>query len=304
MQTVKPFLSYADQVKQLKSRGMLFKDPEAAVQQLSVLHYYRLSAYWHSMREPDSETFRPGTSFELVMDIYRFDERIRAAISTDLARIESAMRALIGHYLGKVDPLIHTKPELLSSLAHNPNKKHSPITKYEEWYRRYKRALHNNRHEEFVKHHRKHWGGNLPIWVAVEIMDWGMLSHLYEIAPPAAAKRVAQKCHLSDAQLLSWLKCLNILRNQAAHNDRIVNRNFTMRPKRPDDPRLPKLTDEDYNRAFGQLTLVQYLLKELKLPGGELLPSVLDDFPDNDLIPFERMGAPKDWRSNTFWAVD
>lgn len=300
MQTVKPFLSYADQVKQLKSRGMLFKDSEAAVHQLSVLHYYRLSAYWHSMREPNSENFKPGTSFELVMDIYRFDEQIRAAIFTDVARIESAMRALIGHYLGQVNPLIHTRPGLLSN-TRKKNRANQEKTNYEFWFQRYQRGVRNNQKEEFVKHHLEEYGGKLPIWVAVETMDWGTLSCLYEMAPLYAGRNIAKKCRLNSAQLGSWLKCLNILRNLAAHHDRIVNRNFTRRPRLPDDPRLPQI---DYNRAFGQLTLIQYLLKELRLPGGELLPSVLDDFPHNDLIPFERMGAPKDWRSNTFWAVD
>lgn len=301
MQTVKPFVSYEDQVKKLKSRGMSFKDPETAVHQLSVLNYYRLSAYWHSMRQIGSESFRPGTSFDLVIDLYRFDEQIRAAIFTDLTRIELAIRALIGYYLGRVNPLIHTRPDQLSNEARMRNRINPRETNYLFWQERYERGVRNNKKEEFVRHHLEEYGGKLPIWVAVETMDWGTLSGLYDMAPTYAGGNIAKKCRLNSAQLGSWLKCLNILRNLAAHHDRIVNRNFTRRPKLPADPRLPQI---DYNRAFGQLTLIQYLLKELRLPGRELLPSVLETFPDNDLIPFEKMGAPKDWRSNPFWAVD
>ena len=102
MDQVKPFLSYKQQIELLARRGMSVKNFDQAAHQLELLNYYRLSGYWHSMRALDRETgrslnvFRPGASFELVLDLYHFDEQLRDSVFTVLGRIELAMRALIG----------------------------------------------------------------------------------------------------------------------------------------------------------------------------------------------------------------
>lgn len=102
MHQVKPFRSYWQQVELLQSRGMHVDDPDKAAHQLAVLNYYRLSGYWHSMRVIDRNTkeslsiFRPGASFDLAVALYDFDEQLRNAAFAGLARIELAMRALIG----------------------------------------------------------------------------------------------------------------------------------------------------------------------------------------------------------------
>ncbi|WP_267911299.1 Abi family protein [Corynebacterium macginleyi] len=46
--------------------------------------------------------------------------------------------------------------------------------------------------EDFVSHHKSKYGGTLPIWAAVEIMDWGMLSYLYGMSPNIVRKRIAE----------------------------------------------------------------------------------------------------------------
>ena len=86
---------------------------------------------------------------------------------------------------------------------------------HEVWLRKYQSALKASK-EDFVAHHKSKYGGTLPIWAAVEIMDWGMLSYLYGMSPNIVRKRIAQPCDLTGPQLESWLKSLNILRNYAA----------------------------------------------------------------------------------------
>nr|WP_297589433.1 Abi family protein [uncultured Mobiluncus sp.] len=303
---VKPFLSYKQQIELLARRGMSVKNFDQAAHQLELLNYYRLSGYWHSMRALDRETgrsldvFRPGASFELVLDLYHFDEQLRDSVFTVLGRIELAMRALIGHQLGAINPLIHLDAARMGAPAcqryHN-----SSGNAHEVWLTKYDTALQASR-EEFVEHHRRQYAGKLPIWAAVEVMDWGMLSHLYRMAPNRARNEIAAKCRLRAPQLESWLKCLNIVRNYSAHHARMFNRVFDIKPKLPKDPRLTAVS-RCSNRAFGQLTLAQYLLHELQLSGTETLPSVLKKFPHNNLVPFSRLGAPENWQENPLWAT-
>lgn len=209
------------------------------------------------------------------------------------------MRALIGHYLGEVDPLIYSKPELLGGSAGLPARSGSTETVHEAWLRKFESALKMSR-EDFVAHHNECYDGVLPVWVAVEVMDWGMLSHLYRMAPNWTRKKIADVCQLTAPQMESWLKCLNILRNYSAHHARLFNRVFDIKPKLSRDERFNMIRGVK-NRVFGQLTLLRYLHAELDLPGESRLPEVLGTFPHSDLVPFSRIGAPADWYEHSLW---
>ncbi|NMX04489.1 Abi family protein [Mobiluncus mulieris] len=303
MSTVKQFFDYTEQVAHLISRGMVVENPDLAKHQLTTLSYYRLSGYWHSMRMIDSTTgtilsaFRPGASFELVLSLYAFDEQLRQAIYADLAGIELAMRALLGHELGKIDPLIHLDEDNLGAPAHQHRGRLR--TDYQIWLDKYQTAVAGSR-EEFVLHHQEHYGGLLPIWAAVEIMDWGMLSRLYRMAPTKARNEIADVCHLRAPQLESWLKSLNIVRNRTAHHSRVFNRVFDIKPKLPDDACFDDIRGRT-NRVFAQLTLIRYLQRGLGVMVDSRLFDVLQSYPDNPLIPFERLGAPANWKNNELW---
>lgn len=110
MADAKQFKTYAQQLTLLEQRGMTIEDPASAEALLRQLNYYRLSGYWHPMRRFDADTgqsldaFRSGASFDLVHQLYLFDEQLRNAASSELARIELAIRALLGHELGAIDP--------------------------------------------------------------------------------------------------------------------------------------------------------------------------------------------------------
>lgn len=219
MAEAKQFKTYEQQLDLLEERGMVVEDPASAQELLRRLTYYRLSGYWHPMHQFDSETgmnldeFRPGTSFELVRDLYIFDEQLRNVIAAEL------------------------------------------------------------------------------------------LSHLYKMSPGRSRNPVANACGLSAPQLESWLRSLNVLRNYSAHHARVFNRVFDIKPKLSDDPRLSVVKGQE-NRAFTQLTLIQYLHRELGLSPAAKLPALLKEFPDNNLVPFSRIGAPADWELSELWAVD
>lgn len=154
--------------------------------------------------------------------------------------------------------------------------------------------------EDFVEHHKRKYGGVLPIWAAVEVMDWGMLSHLYGMSPNPVRNQIARQCRLSAPQLESWMKSLNIVRNYAAHHARMFNRVYDIKPKLPNNADLGAV-QSCMNRVFGQLTLIQYLHRTLELSVATMLPEVLHTYPDNRLVPFTRTGAPQNWDTLTLW---
>ena len=304
MTRVKVFKTYAEQVELLRSRGMYVDNVERAEEKLARLNYYRLSGYWYPMRRfsPDTgeacDEFVDGASFDLVIDLYEFDERMRHIVFAELDRIEMAIRTMLGYRLGSIDPFIYQDVTRLSAYARQSNKG-SRRSRHAVWVEKFERAVSSSK-EDFVEHHRRHYHGDMPIWAAVEIMDWGMLSYLYDFSPTKVRHDIADECGLAAPQLASWLKCLNIVRNYAAHHVRMFNRVFDIKPKLSDDEQLQEVAGVS-NRSFGQLSLIQYLHRQLDLSPANRLPQLLDAFPHNDIVPMSRTGALEGWEKLTLW---
>lgn len=300
----KQFKTYAEQVDLLRKRGLQIDDRAWAESFLQRFNYYRVSGYWYPLLKftaedgSATENFIDGASLDLVAALYEFDERLRHSVFRELDRVEMAVRALLGYELGRIDPLIHLAPESLGAQARQRLRDRQ--TRYEVWRGKYESALRGSK-EDFVRHHQRKYRGEMPIWVAVEIMDWGMVSHLYGMSPGPARNRMAERCGLSAPQLESWLKSLNVLRNLAAHHARMFNRVYDLKPKLNDDVRLTPIAGA-MNKVFGQLSLIQYLHRQLGLSRAEHLPSLMATYPVNALVPLSRTGAPAQWEELALWA--
>lgn len=91
----KPALTYAQQIQQLKDRGLIIENDSKAVHLLENLSYYRLSAYWYPLlSEPKSaHQFKPSSSFNRAFKLYCFDREFRKIISAEIEKIEVSVRA-------------------------------------------------------------------------------------------------------------------------------------------------------------------------------------------------------------------
>ena len=301
---IKEFKTYNEQIDILVRRGMDIGDRDEAVFLLQQVSYYRLSGYCYPFREfknsSRADTFFPGTRLRDVVDLYRFDSRLRTATFTALTPIELAIRARLGHELGRLNPLIHLDPYKLGVKVRTPKEK-----KYNGWRRRYEHELKSSR-EDFVKHHKQKYGGKLPVWAATEIMDWGSLTYLYEFSPRSVQDAISSRCGLNAPQLHSWLKALNIVRNICAHHGRLFNRVHAISPKLPAQGTHTDLDciNTDWKRTFGQLTLVQLLLDRLNVGNKKLLPTVVQSFPEVQIVPISHMGAPDNWQTaSKLWSI-
>lgn len=302
---VKGYLPYASQVALLASRGMDVGDPALAAENLRRINYYRLSGYWYPYRQvarvdPDGvvhrgDAFVAGTALSDVVALYNFDATLRAAAFAEISRVELTIRALLGHELGRVDPMIHLDPDRLGPTARGRS--------YQLWREGYERTIAQSR-EDFVRHHRDSYGGRLPIWVAVETLDWGALTYLFGFSPRPVQEAVASASGLTGPQFSTWMRSLNLQRNVCAHHGRLYNRVHTS------VPRLPALgvhADLDsitgWTRTFAQLSLVQFLLDRLDLGARRLLPNALKTFPQVQRISVADVGALHHWQAHPLWRI-
>ena len=292
-QPLKPWLSFKDQLQLLQKRGLVVEDRAAALDYLERLGYYRLSGYWHSLRTIDPaaspgqsgavrlDSFVPGSRFEDVARLYVFDKRLRLLALDALERIEMAIRVDVAHVLGERDPRAH---EIPSCLHGNFSKKRIATgsdkgkTKHEVWLAKHKALLDRADKQGFVQHNT-HEYGTLPIWVAAEIWDFGLLSRLFAGMKHEDQQTIASGYQAADGPMLAkWLHSLNFIRNVAAHHSRLWNINVVVRSNVPPDW-SPALNDA---RPFFYFCLMQQLLRVIcpnSTWGRRLTDLLQSDFP-------------------------
>lgn len=343
----KPFLTVPEQIRRLRERGMDCGDDAYAAEILERYGYYRLSGYWHLYRDRPAhpaprfdddgreirlDTFVAGASLSHVVALYEFDHELRTRLGEVLSMIEAAFRFFIGHRLGRIDKFAHRDPEVLGAVREAKQRPLAralavitgrtlpprivPTTAYREWLEEYDR--HEKRARgDFVLHFRAKYGPHLPIWVATEVMSFGVLSNLYGLMQQSDQEILAARfqVHAADGRgdrgaLANWLNSLRNVRNICAHYGRVWNRVFDVlidapgQARRNEEDLLAPLVDDGMNnRLYGVLLVIRYLMLSID-PGNTDavdLANYIDEQSRALGFGVGRLGFPDDWRSSPIW---
>ena len=94
---MKHYMTEADLMALLKSRGLVISDEDKAVRYLESIGYYRLSAYMYPFLKAPKEThqYKDGTTFQQVLNLYRFDKKLRMLLLNEIEKVEIAIRRAI-----------------------------------------------------------------------------------------------------------------------------------------------------------------------------------------------------------------
>jgi abortive infection bacteriophage resistance protein len=314
---LKPYLTATEQLALLKKRGLAVPDDATGLQALARFGYYRLSGYYYPLRKTNpvgvpgrQDDFIENSSLELVIQLAEFDKRLRLLALDALESVETAVRVAIAHRLGKLDPLAHTNPRLLDPrfMKRRRNTRSGRVeSPHEEWTRRFAAACRDSK-EEFAKHHQENYPA-MPIWVAVELWDFGTLSRFYEGLQRRDRDALAVIFAPIDGPILiNWLRCFNFIRNVAAHHSRLWNRTL------PDVLALPAL-EACWNlkpvhvgpiarsKVFGAFTCLRLLLRKIH-PDSTWhvrFKEHISTFPDTKLVSIASGGFEPGWADAPIW---
>jgi abortive infection bacteriophage resistance protein len=295
--------SHEEHIEQWQERGLIVSDPDKAIHYLSVINYYRLSAYTlpFQVQNPDHH-FIENTKFEDILDLYVFDRELRLLVMDAVERIEIAIRSHLNNYM---------------SLTYGPH-----------WYLDESHFIHTFAHKEllagiekycqkkkevFVKHYmEKYCEPRLPPgWVVIEILTFGQLSSMYDCLASAHDQKTIAKSFNTHAELLrSWMQSISYLRNICAHHSRLWNRELGNAPKVPKKTenwiKIP-ITVSDPNikptkRLYLLLVIVEYLLRAIN-PGSSWRKRLLELMQIHPNISKAHMGMPENWHDDPYWQV-
>jgi abortive infection bacteriophage resistance protein len=299
----KATITIAQQIAQLKQRGLQISDEESAHHFLSHISYYRLAGYWWPMQsDKTNHVFKPNSRFEDVIALYNFDRELRLLLFDVIERIEISLRTqMIYHLSHEFSPwwfqdstIFINSMELVKSLA-----------SIEEELERSK--------DIFIKEHKRKYKGDErfpPAWKTLEITTFGTLSKLYgNLKPTVQSKdKIAAAFNtVNHTYLPSWLQSIAQIRNICAHHGRLWNKNLPGKPNLLSKPPAPWLTHHipkanEHHMLYIHLSCMKYLL-DVSSPGHHFHTKLVALFEKYKNIDLKALGIPAEWLQEPLWQL-
>jgi abortive infection bacteriophage resistance protein len=291
----KPALSLDAQVELLISRGMDVPDKDRAKHYLRFIGYYRLSGYFRFFTDPADparEKFQAGITFEKVLDLYIFDRKLRALLMDAFERIEVAVKAVLSH-----EGATSKGPFWLCDEANFDRGRHAGIMDdiMEAAGEKDGKPQHL-----FVKHfHEKYADPLPPSWMVFETLSFGAVSRIFKYSKGEIQSLAAAPFDIHRGVLESWLHALAFGRNVCAHNNRVWNRTFTIKPQIP--KKYESAWPKSHDKLYILCCIIHHMLGVIADGSGwsDRLRLLINERGD---LPLGAMGFPDDWEKSPFWS--
>lgn len=275
--------TFAEQLQLLESRGLIIENYDDAIKILTRVNYYKLSGYSLHMRKKDY--FFDGISFEMIYDTYLFDKRLSSILLDLFESVEVTFKTQVAYHIAhEMGPVGY-----LDSCNFNNQSFHATFLSayHKEKARRLKHQV------KFVEHNINKYG-DLPIWIAIEILSLGTISMLYSNMLQDDQNTISKNTFaIKSHYLVPWMERITDIRNRCAHHSRHYNRSI---PKA-----VPLFTrDKQHSIDPSSLFAVFLILKRLILKEEQWcrvlleLESLFLEFSDS--VDISRIGFPHNWK--------
>lgn len=224
------------------------------------------------------------------------DKRLRVAFFDAIERIEIYIRSIIAHEMGRQSRLAYNEEKFID-IKYIEYNKPGKRSRWELWQEKHSKLLKESKLDCIC------WYRNIdrliPIWVAVEAWDFGLLSKYYSMLKGKYKNVITKRISsiLIPRQLENWLNIINIIRNKCAHHTRLWNINIDNNILFPCTAPFDSLdwsNSKGKSRLFGIITIIWYLVKQIGSNSKwiESVAKIIDDLPDLPSCTKETMGFP------------
>jgi len=288
LQFTKNHLPYAEQAKLLQSRNLTVSNFDFAIKKLSHLNYYRLSAYFYPFFE-QKNSFKNGTTFEDVVQLYYFDKELRNLVFYAIEKIEVYIRTQISFSISKNSGVFGYVDE---NIFHDVSKHASLLESIKLETRRsneiFVKAFYDKYDEEY-----------LPVWAMVEIISFSTLSKIFANLKESYRREITKEIKIKPFVFKTWLHTLTYIRNICAHHSRLWNKILAIEPMIPKNQKVFKSLNN--RKLFFVLSVIQFIfisIDDEEFDFKSELKSLLGKYP---FVDIKAMGFIENWEELEIW---
>lgn len=246
-----------EQIKLLKSRGMIIPDENKANEILMDIGFYRLGFYAFPFEKSfpslDNRTheYRADISFSDVVDLYYFDYDLRKILTYYLNRIEFNLRTYItytvsNHY--KESPTWFVDSNIMTQQY---------IADFE------KKVYKTIRENPVIKrHHRKYINDRFaPAWKTIEFMTLGNICSLFHnLKNKELQSEIAKHYKCGLGVFLNYIETIRVIRNSCAHGNCVYHIQL---PKAIKSSKPVPISGDSRHNISGIIRVIEYILETI-----------------------------------------
>lgn len=209
---------------------MTIKDSALVKRYLLTNNYYNVINLYGKffLESSPPEKYRFGTDFNEISAVHLYEKEVRSTLLKYILIIEGNLRALVSHTFSKHHPnkydylnTQHFDQDNLFEVTTNLSR----IVKYLSHHSENK----NSAAAHYMKNH-----GCVPLWVIVNVFDFGTIENFYKHMLPSERNEVArfysemyfenytERVHIDPDTLSSFLANIRELRNVLAHDNKLI----------------------------------------------------------------------------------
>lgn len=216
-------LSWPEQASLLEKRGMIIDRDDA--QTLQSISYYRIKQFAEPLanfNKEKQEVNYDGVSFSEVLKRYYQDKNLRLNLLHAIEQIEVAIKTRLAYILGQ-----NYGPYGYLDFYQWANREKFSNFQIEKSQYRFKEQLlkivKKSSMPDLKKKENQNRDGFPTVWLAIDSLMFGGLVTIITTMSKRHLKRLAGYFNCTGNELISWIKCLNFIRNICAYNSDVID---------------------------------------------------------------------------------
>lgn len=297
----KPFQTYDDLLIFLQNeKNLVIEDTDYAKHILAKTSYFSLiTGYKDTFKNPTTGKYMDGTTFEDIYHLYQFDNELRSIFLKYMLIAERSVKSSLAYHFSATYGENQREYLSLSHYMPTASMQHG-IQKLLRVF--YYQLSHKNEHD-YINHYKaKHH--NVPLWIMVQVLTIGQLSHMFDYLKAAVPIKVCNDFQqIGRKDMHSFLSIMTKHRNVCAHGERFFN--YVTKDSITDTLihrklRIPQ-KDGRYqmgkNDIFSEVIILKYLLdgEDFRSFYYELKHRLKYHAPGEGILAL--MGFPENWTS-------
>lgn len=227
----KNFKTIDEQLKILKSRGLNIPDETYAYNYLLTNNYYNIiNGYSKYFMENNKQKYLNEASFNEISSLYFFDKQIKKTFFEAILNCEHHLKAIFAYRFSESFP--NEKYAYLDINNYSKDK----VLEVGYIISRISKIIKNNiKYANNAIYHYVEKYHDVPVWVLIDFLDFGILKKLIECMPVSIQNKIAVdltrfiKDNNSDfnetftpESMIKFIKNIHETRNICAHNNRLI----------------------------------------------------------------------------------
>ncbi len=212
----KIFKTLDEQVAIMKDKGLIIEDEILAKEILLRENYFFMNGYRTLfMKSLSEKTFVTGASFNELYGMFNFDRQMRNILFKNLLIIENNLKSILSYHLSKAYGIRendYLNPENFNRDVERKRQVNDLLGKM-------KRQIRANASNHTATSHYQNKYGYIPLWIAVKVLSFGIVSELFIILKPRDQQAIADFFKVNAEDLITYLPILSNYRNLCAHEE-------------------------------------------------------------------------------------